>query len=149
MVRETAIKLVTCWYYTSLRLSKIFPQSSPLCFRGFTHQGSFLHLFWECEKLQPTWKEVLKLIDKLAGKTISLTYQHCILFQTPPDSSKPFVKLIHSICIAMHWAIALQWKTPLVPFTQIVARIDDMMLADKIYHTLHDSIPHFDAKWNP
>lgn len=148
-IKETAIKLMTRWYYTPTRIQKIYPQSSPQCFRGCTQLGTYLHIFWECEKLQPTWTEVLKLIDRLVGNPINLTFQHCILFQDVPKITKPQLRLVHSICIATLWCIALHWKSPSIPFAQIIARIDSIKETEKIFHTLHDSIPIFDIKWNP
>lgn len=147
--KETAIKLITRWYYTPTRIHKIYPQSSPNCFRGCSHLGSYIHTFWECEKLQPTWKEILKLIDKLVGNPINLTFHHCILLQDIPEITKPLMRLIHSICVATLWGIALHWKSSSIPFAQIISRIDSMRITEKIFHTLHDSIPVFDAKWNP
>lgn len=101
MVRETAIKLLTSWYYTPLRLSKIYPQAYSSCFRGCAHQGSFLHLFWDCVNLQPTWKEALGLIIKLAGRHMALTHTHYLLFEKLSDTLKPLMKLVHTICIAV------------------------------------------------
>lgn len=47
---EMAIKLFTHWFYTPLRLYKIYPQVSPSCFRGCALSGSFfifnLILLW-------------------------------------------------------------------------------------------------------
>lgn len=148
-IRETAVKLTTRWYYTPTRIHTIYPQTSPRCFRGCTHSGSYIHIFWECEKLQPTWREVLKLVDKLAGQPINLTSLHCIFFQDIPEITKHLLRLIHSICIAMIWCTALHWKSSVIPFTQIISRVDCMMISEKIFHTLHDSIPAYNAKWNP
>ena len=148
-VRETAVKLFTRWYLTPLRLSKIFPQSSPLCFRGCPHQGSFLHLFWERAKLRSTWEEVLVLMAKLAGGSMALTHTHCLLFESIPDTPKPLMRLLHTICVAVQWTIALHWKSSVVPLAQIVARVDQIMLTEKIHHTLRDTMHLHDAKWSP
>lgn len=68
-IREPAFKL-----FTPQWLGRIFRQSSSSYFRGCASPGSLLHVFWECEKLQPTWRETLHLIDKMA-----LTHTHYFL----------------------------------------------------------------------
>lgn len=130
-VRETEIKLHRRWNYTPLCLSRIYPQASSSCFRECTHQGSFRHLFWECEKLQPTWCDVLGLMDKLAGRHMAFTHTHCLLFEKLPDTPKPLMNLIHIICIAVQWAIALHWKLTSVPLSQVLSRVDHIVLSEK------------------
>lgn len=81
-----AIKLFTRWYYTPHRLGRIFPQASSYCFRGCPVPGTFLLIFWECEKVSPIWQNAFALVDKFVGSHVALTYNHCLLFEGIPNS---------------------------------------------------------------
>ncbi|CAI9621365.1 unnamed protein product [Staurois parvus] len=54
-VRETALKVLTRWYYTPSRLHRLFPQTSPLCFRGCGLTGTLVHIFWDCPSISLIW----------------------------------------------------------------------------------------------
>ena len=147
--RETALKFFTRWYYTPQRIQQIFPQASPHCFRGCLTSGSFFHIFWDCEHVSSVWKKVFELIDKLGGSQTDLSYRQCLLFEKIPDTPRPLRRLIHTLCTAVLWVVAFNWKSPIVPFTQVLSRMDLIMLSEQIFHKLHDTVPIYEAKWNP
>lgn len=128
-------------------LNTIFHTVSPNCFRGCCSPGTFSHIF--CDKLYRKWKEVFVLINKLAGKVITLTQPNCLLFQNIPDIHPPPTKLIHTICVATHQTIALHCKETIVPFSQILTRIEKIKLMENIYHSINNTKRLFDLKWDP
>lgn len=72
----------------------------------------------------------------------------CLLFNSIPGASRQEEYLIHTLCVATIWAIALQWKAMAVPFSLIIDRVDSIMLMERIHHMLFDTMHLFDAKWN-
>lgn len=40
-------KVLTRWYVVLTCLSKLYPNSSPLCFRGCHMLGTMFHVWWE------------------------------------------------------------------------------------------------------
>lgn len=50
---ESSVKVITRWYFTPAKLSKMFPTVDPKCFRGCQLLGSMAHVWWECPRLRP------------------------------------------------------------------------------------------------
>lgn len=59
------------------------------------------------------------------------------------------MRLVHTICVSIHWLIAYHWKSPSVPLAQLKVRINNINLMEKIVHTLHNKNHIYDKKWDP
>lgn len=148
-IRETAIKLFTRWYYTPAKLHTIFPTIPHTCFRGCISTGSFTHIFWDCEKVSQIWKHLESFASIISTNNVILTPSNCLLF-TPIIGLNSFhMRLVHTICVAIHWLIAYHWKSSSLPLSQLKTRINNILLMEKIFHTLNNSKHTFDKKWNP
>lgn len=55
---EACLKVITRWYMTPYRLSRIFPSASPLCFRGCHLVGTMSHIWWDCPRIRDFWNKV-------------------------------------------------------------------------------------------
>lgn len=66
-----------------------------------------------------------------------------------PEVSTLHLRLVYTIHVSIHWVIALQWKTPFVPVSQIKMRVNSIRCMKKIFHTLYNSMTHYDNKWDP
>lgn len=64
---ETSLKVIHRWQYTPSRLSKMFPNTSPLCWRECGHKGHLLHMFWECPNVTSFWNNIFKLLGEITG----------------------------------------------------------------------------------
>lgn len=42
-------------YYTPVRLQRLFPNTSNLCFKCNIHKDTCIHLFWSCDRIQTLW----------------------------------------------------------------------------------------------
>lgn len=52
----------------SYKTSKILPFSFlSLCFRGCSHMGSMLHIWWECPGIRGFWNNIFNIIQKVTG----------------------------------------------------------------------------------
>lgn len=56
--QENRFKLCARWYRTPDKLHRIFPAVPPECWRCGTATVSLLHIWWDCPRLQPFWKEI-------------------------------------------------------------------------------------------
>lgn len=148
-IRETPYKLITRWYFTPSRLHAIFPSSSPNCYRGCDAPGSFTHIFWECNKISFIWQQLDSFASKISNRQINLTLPNCLLFTTIPGLSVPQMRLIHTICVAIHWMIAVNWKSSSFPPSQLKARLSSINLMEKIFHVIYNSTKFYDNKWKP
>lgn len=53
------------WYLVPPRLAKIYPDDSPLCFRGCRQKGNMLNVWWSClkvPKVQWSWTRIFNLL---------------------------------------------------------------------------------------
>lgn len=146
-VSETAYKLMTRWYYTPSRLQVMLPGTSGLCFRGCQQPGTFRHIFWDCALLAPVWGKVTAVALAITGTPLQLTIPMCLLGATIPGILRREECLIHTICVSTLWAIALHWKSPVVPLSSILNRIDVVMIMERILYTLQDKLQLFDCRW--
>lgn len=59
------------------------------------------------------------------------------------------MRLIHTVCVAIHWVIALHWKTQYIPLSQVKLRMDSISRVEKIFHTLYHTRSYYDKKIGP
>lgn len=138
-IRETAIKLFTRWYYTPSKLHAIFPSVPHTCFRGCIDTGSFSHIFWHCDKVSQIWKLLEGFASIISENKVNLTLSNCLLFTPIIGLNNFHIRLVHTICVAIHWLIAYHWKSPTLPLSQLKTRVNNILLMEKIFHTLNNS----------
>lgn len=63
---EANVKVITRWDMVPLRLSRVYPFSSPLCFRECNSLGIMYHIWWECQRLRVFWNKFFALIQKIS-----------------------------------------------------------------------------------
>lgn len=107
---EASIKVITQWYLIPSRLANMFPDSSPLCFRGCGLLGSFLHTWRECPRIRGFWNRVFSLLPKVTGLTILKKPELALLNYKTVQCSKPTQKLIHFILLGAKITVARSWK---------------------------------------
>lgn len=45
---KVKVKILTRWYYVPSWLARIYPDTSPMCYRGCFQVGSMYHICWTC-----------------------------------------------------------------------------------------------------
>lgn len=69
-MKENNFKILTRWYKTPARLSKIFPASSDRCWRCEEERGTLLHVFWTCPIIAQFWLKVKNIAQKFTDQQI-------------------------------------------------------------------------------
>lgn len=67
------------WHLTPVRLHKSLPQVSDRCWKGCGLQGTHLHSYWACPKLQGFWSSVFCQITTVTGAEIRNSPELAIL----------------------------------------------------------------------
>ncbi|CAI9581107.1 unnamed protein product, partial [Staurois parvus] len=62
---EAAYKVLFRWYWVPARLARANPACSDQCFRGCSHRGDVLHIWWSCPRLFRFWSRVFGLLFTL------------------------------------------------------------------------------------
>ncbi|KAF7709832.1 hypothetical protein HF521_016682, partial [Silurus meridionalis] len=55
-VHEQNFKFIYRIYLTPVRLHKMYPNVSRMCFKCKSEIGTLMHLFWDCKKIKPFWQ---------------------------------------------------------------------------------------------
>lgn len=140
---------------TPIKLHRINPSISNLCWRGCGKVGSFVHCWWECPKVQQFWKEVQSQIVLITGHPLTLWLNLFLLsyWSIPLDTLT--MELIDLGLAAARNIIALHWKSNKAPsISDWFLKLWDFFLQDKIsVSILHSEnqpvIWNFQEKWLP
>lgn len=84
-IHEQNFKFFHRIYFTPVRLHKMFPGCSDLCFKCKTCEGTFFHVFWSCAHIQPFWRGVYSAIQEIIGKRFILSPSLFLLNDIPKD----------------------------------------------------------------
>lgn len=112
---EASLKIIYRWYYTPVRLSKIFLSTSPNCWSECGNSASFIHIWWFCPLVLKFWNYVFTFLSSVSqlsidcNPTTALILLHHDLLVSMQTSF-----IVHGI-IAARRTIAPAWKQPTSP----------------------------------
>lgn len=138
-------------YLTPLRLSKMFPNSSPKCHRCKTCIGSNMHIFWECKRLKHFWKAVHDLTVKVVETPLDSTPIR-YLFGTELDKTldSTNAKRISIISYIAKKCILLNWNQQGPPTFNLFKQIlNDTLRLEQRTYTLKNKGDSFRRVWEP
>lgn len=141
------IKLITRWYYVPSRLARIYPEASPLCFKGCDLEGTMFHICWSCPRIRSYWKKVLHTLRKITGSTVSPDSTIALLNRKIPSTSSTLQALTFLLeaKITLAWA----WKTPSVSFRGAMRKMSWVMAQEQLVAKLQYKRGKFEVIWVP
>ena len=69
IIREIQTKTTIRYHLTPVRVASINNPGNNKCWQGCGEMGTFLHCWWECALVQPLWKTVLEVPQKIKNRT--------------------------------------------------------------------------------
>jgi hypothetical protein len=99
-IKEMQIKTMLRFHLTRVGIAIISNIANNRCWWGCEKKGTHLHCWWECKLVQPLWKKIWRLLQKL---NIDLPYDPAIplLGIYPKDCDTGYSR---GICIPMFTA---------------------------------------------
>lgn len=146
---EANLKVMTRWYLVPSRLAKMFPSSSPQCFRDCKLTGTMAHVWWECPRIRNVWNKVFHVIFKVTGHRLQNSPGIALLNWPIPKISKSTQKLIQFIFLGTKLSIAKAWKQGRVAWRAIKNKISWIMTQEKLISVLLDRVQQFEKTWEP
>lgn len=88
--QELSYKILTQWHKVPSLLQKIYPDATNICWRCREAEGTMLHIFWSCLKLERFWSKVREIIKQLTELDLGSDPARYLLHLS--DFSKPKYK---------------------------------------------------------
>lgn len=148
---EQSFKFIYRTYLTPVRLHKIFPNASQLCFKCKSNIGTVMHVFWDCDMIKTYWKEIHKAVQKIIGKSFALSPSIYLL------NCKAELHLNHDQESVLHFCtflarkcILLLWSTRHVPSVNMwLSQVATYLPLEKLTCDLHRKSNDFWRVWSP
>lgn len=123
---EANIKIFTRWYYIPTRLARIYPDASPLCYRGCNRVGSMYHT-WTYPYIKNYWNKFFQILGKVTGVTVSQDPTIALLNHRVDKTPKHTQTLIFFMFLGTKIMLARAWKKPTVSIPATKAKISWIM----------------------
>ncbi|KAM8977043.1 tetratricopeptide repeat protein 19, mitochondrial [Pelodytes ibericus] len=122
--------------------------SSPMCWKGCGHTGTYFHMWRDCPLIKHYWTQVQKIISRVRQKPVP-TDPGSYLQSKPHDTfTKQENLLMARIALAARRALAQVWNHPSIPtMSKVRAIIEEVM--DNLTALLHDTYKTFYKTWGP
>uniref|UniRef100_R4GCU0 Reverse transcriptase domain-containing protein n=1 Tax=Anolis carolinensis TaxID=28377 RepID=R4GCU0_ANOCA len=134
-LKENWLKIFHRWYMTPKKLATMYKNYGNRCWKCKTHEGSFYHQWWSCEKVQKFWRTIHEEAQKILDKKFLIKPELYLLgiVDTSIGWSTNDDKLFIYISTAARITLAKQWKSEQIPeLEQWMEKIDEIKNMDKL-----------------
>lgn len=137
---EASIKVFTRWYYVPARLARIYPDASPLCYRGCGLEGTMPHIWWTCPRIRSYWNKFFHMLRKVAGVAVPQDPTYALLNNMVKNLPKHTQQPVLFMCLGAKLAIMKAWKKPIVLILATKRKISWIMSQEQIVAKLLDTV---------
>uniref|UniRef100_A0A803K6G7 Reverse transcriptase domain-containing protein n=1 Tax=Xenopus tropicalis TaxID=8364 RepID=A0A803K6G7_XENTR len=147
--KESVYKMILNWYHTPVKLNKIFPDTSKMCWRACGQEGTLLHIMWHCPKLAEFWKNIKNTAAKIFFWEIPIEATNALLGLPHPHIPHSEQKLLNYIYTAARLTITSKWKSLEPPSTrEVISRLKTMKNLEEMTAKLRGTTPQHDKTWS-
>ncbi len=145
-------KIVHRLHYSKTRLTKIFPNLSPLCNRCNAAEGTLAHLFWTLAKLHNFWSLIFQWFSSAFNITVTPDPETALLGHSNILKNLDCnirIALIHGMMIAKRCILKL-WKSDLAPkFETWLRELLSILHVERLRYELSGNPLKFSRMWSP
>lgn len=146
--QENSYKILSRWYLTPHRLHKMFPNTPSNCWRCNDNDGSFLHIWWSCPKIQEFWKTIHRYTQQISKIFIEFSPAQLLLHHSFAPRKLYFKSLAMHMINAAKLCIPCHWKSPELPSVkEWLLRIKKIAEMEELIHRAKDSPQTFNKTW--
>jgi len=143
-------KVVHRAHISKVKLAQMFPGTSPMCNRCQCAEGTLIHMFWTCPKLECYWRSIFHTFSVVLQHRLEPEPMVALFGVAPEDVGLPssMCKVLAFSSLLARRAILLKWKDPLPPtHTQWIRDIMSCLCLEKIRYSLRGSEKQFFKMW--
>lgn len=132
-------------------LQRVFTSSFPLsltCVNNARGQKALCFIWWDCDMLQPFWREVHELITQITTYTQDYNPAQFLLHHTTLPKKVYFKSLamhmvnVARLCVPVHWR-----STDIPSIREWLTRFTKIEEMGELIHTAHELIQTFTNTW--
>lgn len=145
-------KVVHRVHYSKTRLSKIFPNLSPLCNRCNAAEGTLTHLFWSCLKIHNFWSLIFQWFSSVFNIILTPDPDTALLGHSNMLRNLDCnVRTALSLCMIIAKRCILQlWKFDVAPkFETWLRELMNILHVERLRYELSGNILKFSKIWSP
>uniref|UniRef100_A0A8C5Q9V7 Reverse transcriptase zinc-binding domain-containing protein n=1 Tax=Leptobrachium leishanense TaxID=445787 RepID=A0A8C5Q9V7_9ANUR len=148
-VIETSYKLLTFWYYTPHQTAHFSLSCDSICWRCGTQTGTYLHIWWTCEKITPFWRLVAEVVMEVTGLDLPFAPAVYLLLHLPGTQRTLRNSVALHLLLAARRLIPAHWRSLEVPsFTEWAEPIEHLRAVDNLAAQQSDrQDPNHLLKW--
>ncbi len=145
-------KVVHRAHISKVKLAQMFPGTSSLCNRCQCAEGTLIHMFWTCPKLEHFWRSIFNTLSVVLQCRLE-PEPLVAMFGVAPEElqlSASMCKILAFSSLLARRAILLKWKNPLPPtHIQWIRETMSCLYLEKIRYSLRGSGKQFFKMWQP
>ena len=150
-IHEQNYKLIHRFYYTPVRLQKMFPDNSDLCCKCKIFKGTLVHLLWDCEYIKQFWKSIHDVIQQITGKTFDMSTSLYLLNLYPEGVFDNAMQSLLSIVMSSaRKCILSKWSLTQAPTLDMwLTQITSIISLEKLTFELNGKPDMYWKIWSP
>ena len=150
-IKESNYKFIHKLYLTPVKMNKISIDNSPNCPRCKTNKGTFLHMFWYCEKLKGYWNSIHSFTKSVLVAQFDLSPCAYLLNELPEIRMDPKkYRLLITTTYFAKKCILLCWKGEQLPTVEMFKeQIVQFLPLERLTLKRHGREQVFHDLWSP
>uniref|UniRef100_A0A670HPA6 Reverse transcriptase domain-containing protein n=1 Tax=Podarcis muralis TaxID=64176 RepID=A0A670HPA6_PODMU len=114
VLKENLMKMFYRWYLTPVKLARMYGSCNK-CWKCKEKEGSFYHMWWECQKVKKFWESVYNELKKILRYTFVERPEAFLLGMVGREIKKEDYRLFQYATAAARVLIAKNWKVEGLP----------------------------------